>query len=68
MVDENKQFEREFLCYSIDFLAIHDPTKNAKSLNSADKIIMPESTLDHLHRYPNITCPYVFQIKNKNGC
>jgi len=66
MVTENKQFEREFLCYSMDFLAIHDRTKNAKKLNSTDKIIMPESALDHLQRYHNILCPYVFQLTNKD--
>lgn len=66
MVTENKQFEREFLCYSMDFLAIHNSTKNPDSLNSTDKIIMPESTLDHLQRYPNINCPYVFRLNNKD--
>jgi hypothetical protein len=66
MVTENKQFEREFLCYSMDFLAVQDKTKNAKVLNGSDKIIMPEAILDHLHRYPNIMSPYMFRLKNKD--
>lgn len=66
MVQENKQFEREFLCYSMDFLSLKDKTKNAKTLNNTDKIIMPEAILDHLHRYPNISSPYIFKLKNKD--
>lgn len=66
MVTENKQFEREFLCYSMDFLAVKDKTKNAKVLNSSDKIIMPEAILDHLHRYPNIMSPFMFRLKSKD--
>ena len=67
MVLENKQFQREFLCYSMNFLEIQDNTKNANHLNCSDKIIMPEATLDHLHRYHEIQCPYTFQLKNSTN-
>ena len=67
MVVENKQFQREFMCYSMNFLELQDSKKNATQLNKTDKIIMPESILDHLSRYPKIECPYTFKLSNKKS-
>jgi hypothetical protein len=56
-------FQKEYLCYSFEFLKIHDPDKKTISDNT-DKIIMPESVLDYLSRDDELVGPYTFKLIN----
>ena len=63
----NNVLNKEFKCFpfSHETFIIHKSTKQLNELENADKIIIPEKTLNILINF-NITSPYCFKLVSNN--
>lgn len=59
---EHRFFNKEFDCYSMSYHSIENGT-NLDELESSDKIILPQSALEHLTHY-DVANPIMMKITN----
>jgi ubiquitin fusion degradation protein 1 len=64
-MQENKCFQKEYICMPINYLQDIKNKKEIKRLDSSDSIILPSSALEHLSKF-DVKYPYFFRVQSKN--